>query len=98
MLRWVKDGVMTIKRGHHTTGNMRMIWSDEWSFTLFSTSGRVYVWRTTKEAYNLEFQVPVVKRGGGSVMVWAVVSWCSILLVSLLPFMAKLLQGSMWTG
>jgi hypothetical protein len=28
------DGVTTIKPGHQTTGNVRMIWSDEWSFTL----------------------------------------------------------------
>jgi hypothetical protein len=33
-----------------------------------------------------------------SVMVWAVISWYSILLVPLLSFMAKLLQGSTWTG
>jgi hypothetical protein len=33
-----------------------------------------------------------------SVMVWAAISWYSILLVPLLPFMAKLLQGSTWTG
>jgi predicted transcriptional regulator len=29
-----------------------VIWSNESSFTLFPTSGRVYVWRTPKEAYN----------------------------------------------
>jgi hypothetical protein len=33
-------------------------------------SGRVYVWRRTKEAYNLECLVPTVKHRGGSVMVW----------------------------
>jgi hypothetical protein len=34
-----------------------------------------------------------------SVLVWAAISWYnSILLVPLLPFMAELLQGSMWTG
>jgi hypothetical protein len=31
-----------------------MIWSDESSFTLYPTSGTVYVWRTSKEAYNQE--------------------------------------------
>jgi hypothetical protein len=35
--------------------------------------------------------------GGSSVMVWTGVSWYSILLVLLLPFMAELLQGSTWT-
>jgi hypothetical protein len=33
----------------------RVIWSDESSFTLFPTSGRVYVWRTPKETYNREY-------------------------------------------
>jgi hypothetical protein len=74
-----------------------VIWSDESSFTLFPASGRVYVWRRLKEAYNPEFLVPTVKYGCGPVMVWAAVSWYSILLVSLLPFMAELLQGSTWT-
>jgi hypothetical protein len=30
------------------------MWSDELSFTLFPSSGRDYVWRTQKEAYNPE--------------------------------------------
>jgi hypothetical protein len=54
MVRCVSDGVTTIKPGHQTTGNARVIWSDEFSFTLFPTSGRAYVWRTPKEAYNPE--------------------------------------------
>jgi hypothetical protein len=77
---------------------MHVIWSDELSFTLFSTSGGVYVWRTPKEAYNPNCLVPTVKQGGGSVIVRATISWYIILLVPLLPFMAKLPQGSMWTG
>jgi hypothetical protein len=78
MLRCVNDGVMTIKPGHQTTGNVHMIWSDELSFMLFPTIGRVYVWRTPKEAYNLECLVPTVKHGAGSVMVWAAISRCSV--------------------
>jgi hypothetical protein len=50
MLRCVNDGVTTMKPGHQTTGNSREIWSDESSYTLFPTSGRVYVWGTPKEA------------------------------------------------
>ncbi|KFM70696.1 Transposable element Tc1 transposase, partial [Stegodyphus mimosarum] len=46
----------------------RVIWSDESSFTLFPTSGRVYVWRTPSEAYNTDCLLPRVKHGGGSVM------------------------------
>jgi hypothetical protein len=70
-LRCVNDGVMTIKPGHQTTANVHVIWSDELSFVLFPTSGRVYVWRTSKETYNPECLVPTVKHGGGSVMVSA---------------------------
>jgi hypothetical protein len=68
MLRCVNDGVTTIKPGHQTTGNVCVIWSYEPFFTLFPTSGRVYVWKTSKEAYNLECLVPTVK-WGGSVMI-----------------------------
>jgi hypothetical protein len=35
---------------------------------------------------------------GGSVMVWAAISLHSILLIPLLPFTAKVLQGTTWTG
>jgi hypothetical protein len=82
---------MTIKPGQQITRNVRMILSDESSFTLFPTSGRVYSWRTPKEAYSPECLVPTVKEWGGPVLVWAAISWYSILLVPLLPFMAKLL-------
>jgi hypothetical protein len=92
MLRCVNDGVMTIKSGHQTTGNTLMIWSNESSFMLFPASRRVYIWTTPKEAYNPESLVPTMKHMGDSVMVWAVISWYSILLVPLLPFMAKILQ------
>ena len=46
-----------------------VIWSDESYFTLFPTSGWVYVRRTSKEAYNPECQVRTVKRGGTPVMI-----------------------------
>jgi hypothetical protein len=45
---------MTIKPGHQTTGNARVVWSDESFFTMFPKSGKVYVWRTPKEACNPE--------------------------------------------
>jgi hypothetical protein len=91
MLTCIDDGVTTVKPEHLTTGNAHIIWSDESSFMLLPTSGRVYVWRTPKEAYNLECLVPAVKHVGGSVVVWAAVSWYSILFTLLLPFMAELL-------
>jgi hypothetical protein len=37
MLRFINDGVTTIKPRHQAGGNMCMIWSDE-SFMLFLTS------------------------------------------------------------
>jgi hypothetical protein len=70
----------------------RTIWSNESSLTLFPTSGRVYDLRTHKEAYNPECLFPTVKHGGGSGIVWAVISWYSVLLFSLVPFMDELLQ------
>jgi hypothetical protein len=74
----VDDDVTTIKPGHQTTGNASVIWSDKSSFTLSPTSGRVYVWRTPKEAHNPKCLVPTVKHGGGSVMVWAAISLYSV--------------------
>lgn len=98
MLRCLNYGVMTIKLEHQTTWDVCMIWSDELSFTLFPASDGVYVWRTPKEEYNPKRLVPAVKHRGGSVMVWAAVSWYSILFISSVPSMAKLLQESMWRG
>ena len=46
-----------------------MIFSDESSFSLFPTAGRVYVWRQPREAYNPDCFLHTVKHGGGSVMV-----------------------------
>jgi hypothetical protein len=77
MLRCINDGVTTIKPGQ-TIGNVRGMWSDESSFMMFPTSGRVYVWRTPKEAYNPECLDPTVEHGRGSVMVWAAISRYSI--------------------
>lgn len=52
----------------------QVIWSDESSFTLFQTTGRVFVWRTPAEAFHVDCLVPTVKHGGGSVMVWGAIS------------------------
>ena len=42
------------------------------------TSGRVYVWKTPKEACIPECLVPTVRSGDGSVTIWAAISWYSI--------------------
>jgi 23S rRNA-/tRNA-specific pseudouridylate synthase len=54
-----------------------VIWSDESCLTLFPTTGRVHVWRTPAQAYERDCLLPTVNHGGGSVMVWAAVSWFS---------------------
>ena len=48
--------------------------SGESSFTLFTTSGRVYVWRTPQEAHNPVCLVTTVRHGSGSVTIWATMS------------------------
>ncbi|GFW13872.1 transposable element Tc1 transposase [Trichonephila clavipes] len=47
----------------------QVIWSHESTFTLFQTTGRVYVWRTAKEAFAPECIVPTLKHGCGYLMV-----------------------------
>jgi hypothetical protein len=54
MLMCINDGVPSIKPEYQTAGNASVIWSEESSFTLFLTSGRIYISRTPKEAYNPE--------------------------------------------
>jgi hypothetical protein len=74
--RWCHDN-KTCTSDNQTPGNGRVIWSDKSSFTLFPTSGRVYVWRTPNEAYNSECLVQREKRGEGSVIIWAAMLWYS---------------------
>jgi hypothetical protein len=74
MLRYLNDGVTTIKPGHQTSGNASLLRLDQSSFKLFPASGRVFLWEIYKEAYNPERLVPTVKYGGGSVMIWAAIT------------------------
>lgn len=48
----------------------KVLWSDESKFNLFSSDGIRYVRRPQGQRYNPRYQVPTVKHGGGSVMVW----------------------------
>jgi hypothetical protein len=75
MLRCVNDGVTIIKPGHQATGNVLVIWPDESPFTLFPTSGRIYVSRTPKEDYSPKCLAQTLKHGGSSLMIWAAISW-----------------------
>ena len=48
----------------------RVLWSDESKFNLFSSDGIRYVRRPPGQRNNPKYQVPTVKHGGGSVMIW----------------------------
>lgn len=48
----------------------KVLWSDESKFNLFSSDGIHYVRRPPGHRYNPKYQVPTIKHGGGSVMVW----------------------------
>ena len=52
----------------------QMLCSDESKFELFGSNRRQYVRRRVGERYNNESLQPLVKHGGGSVMVWACIS------------------------
>lgn len=64
-LQWAKE------RKLWTTNDWRKIlWSDESSFELWRTRGRVWVRRRKGERFLDECIVPTIKHGGGKVMVW----------------------------
>ena len=47
-----------------------MLWSDESKFNLFLSDGKVIVWRSSKEKFELERTIPTVKHGDGNVKCW----------------------------
>ena len=47
-----------------------IVWSDESKFNLSESDGRIMVWRSRYEEFDPKCTVPIVKHGGGSVMVW----------------------------
>lgn len=48
----------------------KVLFSDESKFELFKTKGVMYVRRPAGTRYEVRYQRPTVKHGGGSVMVW----------------------------
>uniref|UniRef100_A0A914WNK9 Paired domain-containing protein n=1 Tax=Plectus sambesii TaxID=2011161 RepID=A0A914WNK9_9BILA len=48
----------------------KILWSDESKFLLFGTDGNVYVRRPAGARFDVKYQLPTVKYGGGNVMVW----------------------------
>jgi hypothetical protein len=86
MLRCVNDGVTTMKLGHQTSGNARMIWSDESSFPLFPTSNRKSLrLEDTQGSLQSGMRGSNSETRGRFCHGLAVVSWYNILLVPLLP-------------
>lgn len=48
----------------------KILWSDESKFNLFSSDGIRYIRRPKGKKYDIKYQVPTIKHGGGNVMVW----------------------------
>jgi hypothetical protein len=83
MLRCVNDGVTTIEPGHQKTGNARV-------FQALPYVRKRLRLEITQRSLQTGMSRSNSETRGGSVMVWAV--------ITLLPFLAKLLQGSTWKG
>ena len=47
-----------------------MLWFDETKIDLFGLNAKRYVWMKPGTAHHLANTIPMVKHGGGSVMLW----------------------------
>lgn len=47
-----------------------VLWSDESKFNIFGSDGKHYVRRPKDTRYSVKYQIPTIKHGGGSIMVW----------------------------
>jgi DDE superfamily endonuclease len=56
----------------------KILWSDESKFYLFGTDGMVRVWKKRGESHKDECLRPTVKHRGGSIIVWASMSWSGV--------------------
>uniref|UniRef100_A0A9J8AGN9 Tc1-like transposase DDE domain-containing protein n=1 Tax=Cyprinus carpio carpio TaxID=630221 RepID=A0A9J8AGN9_CYPCA len=48
----------------------KILWSDETKIELFGLNSKRYVWRKPGTAHHLSNTDPIVKHGGGSIMLW----------------------------
>jgi hypothetical protein len=80
MLRYVNDGVTIINPGHQTTGNARDVrWVVLHAVPSMRKSLRLENTQASLQS-GMPGSVPIAKHGGGFVVVWAPISWYSILL------------------
>ena len=47
-----------------------LVWSDESKFNLFSSDGKMMIWKTSREEFDPKCTILTVKHSGGSVMIW----------------------------
>jgi hypothetical protein len=70
MLRCVNDGVVSIKYEHQTTGNVSVIWSDEFLHAVPYIREILHLEKTQGSLQSrMPGSVPTMTYGGGSVMV-----------------------------
>ena len=48
----------------------KILWSDETKIELFSFNSKYHVWRKPGTTHQLPNTIPMVKHGGGSIMLW----------------------------
>ncbi len=79
-----------------------VLWFDETKINLFGSDGVKRVWRQLGEKYKEKCVLPIIKHGGGSVMVWSTGElqfiegtmnanmYCDILKQSMIPSLRRL--------
>ena len=55
-----------------------IIWSDESKFNVFGSDGCQWCWKSPTEPLCGCHVQPIVKHGGGSIMVWGCMSWAGV--------------------
>lgn len=72
-LQWAKEHLYwTLKQWE------KVLWSDESKYLLFGSDGITFVRRPVGARNDIKYQLPTVKHGGGSVMVWGCFSLASV--------------------
>ncbi|CAD6199338.1 unnamed protein product [Caenorhabditis auriculariae] len=72
-VKWAKEHLNWTRRDWN-----KILWSDESKFLLFGSDGIQWVRRPIGSRYHPKYQLPTVKHGGGSCMVWGAFSGSGI--------------------